>query len=91
MTRRAREEDGLQVAAVPCPLCGMPPEPGRNDPDDDGFHYMMCVNSEAGCPKESAWGQGRDEAVLAWNMSVIETIWRRGLTSPARDKPRSER
>jgi hypothetical protein len=68
----------------------MPPEPGRDDPDDDGFHYMMCINCNDGCPKESAWGRSRDEAVFAWNMSVIDTIAHHG-SSQARGKPRPGR
>lgn len=71
------EPSRMEVRPVPCPLCGMPPEVDTV-PDDEGYYYVLCVNYDKGCPKESDWDKSPEGAVLAWNKGVAATIYHIG-------------
>jgi hypothetical protein len=68
----------MKVRAVPCPMCGMPPQVDSGPDYDDGFFYVVCHNFGDGCPKQSVWCPNRDEACLEWNRSVVSVIYWQG-------------
>lgn len=58
------KDDAVPVTAelLPCPFCGGPAKADNEESEDVGGYFVSCTE----CPV-SAWGDGRPEAITAWN------------------------
>lgn len=86
------KDDAVPVTAelLPCPFCGGPAKADNEESEDVGGYFVSCTK----CPV-SAWGDGRPEAITAWNLRHrgstagvdVEKELREGLEAARQSSP----